>query len=244
VVARFIMASALVVTVVIAPSVPSTPLRLRQPPSRDNPRPPPMHLPGFGAPHVLQRWAKLYEGFQSSPQEFYAAVEAALEHRQMPQVVVSRIWRPESYPLTTQREYLRVERKNLAYDICGAPFGNGFFFSYRLLGPGELSWPVLLILLPFVLFSLLCYFSFEMAVLVMGRRGGPYFAADEEFSIPWVGPILLRIFPPPGYYEEDVSAMFRVSVERAVMEAIEALTNVQGLRATIEQDPPRVQRVG
>ena len=39
---------------------------------------------------------------------------------------------------SSKRVYLRVTRKNHAFDICGAPFGNGTFFSWWL---GELpSW--------------------------------------------------------------------------------------------------------
>ena len=50
--------------------------------------------------------------------------------------------------LSAKREYLRVRRKELAYDICGAPFGNGFFFSSWLGEVPSLFWRMVL-LIPF-----------------------------------------------------------------------------------------------
>ena len=56
--------------------------------------------------------------------EFYASVEQALQPRQIPDYAVSRIdWR-EGGVFTARREYLRVRRGKLAFDICAAPFGS------------------------------------------------------------------------------------------------------------------------
>ncbi len=81
---------------------------------------------------ILAHWSTLIEGLQASPMDFYAQVEAALERRQLPDTKRSRVdWR-EGGILSAKREYLRVQRHEHIVDICGAPFGTGFFFSWWL----------------------------------------------------------------------------------------------------------------
>ena len=79
--------------------------------------------------NVISHWHYPIENFQTSTMEFYAAVEQALKPHEIPDYSVSRIdWR-EGGVLTARREYLRIKRGKLAFDICAAPFGTGFFFS-------------------------------------------------------------------------------------------------------------------
>src|SRR5882672_3704979 len=76
--------------------------------------------------NVISHWHHPIESFQTSTLEFFAAVEVALHPRQIPDYTVSRIdWR-EGGMLTARREYLRIKRGKLAFDICAAPFGTGF----------------------------------------------------------------------------------------------------------------------
>lgn len=79
---------------------------------------------------IISHWNTLLEGLQASPKEFFAAVEDAIEARRVPDTRRSRIDWKESGILSAKREYLRVRRKEFAFDICGAPFGNGFFVSW------------------------------------------------------------------------------------------------------------------
>ena len=81
---------------------------------------------------ILAHWNVLIEGLQASPLEFYAQVEQALERRQIPAAKRSRVdWR-EGGLMSAKREYLRVQRYEHVIDICGAPFGAGFFVSWWL----------------------------------------------------------------------------------------------------------------
>jgi hypothetical protein len=81
---------------------------------------------------IISHWYHLIEGLQASPKEFYASVEQAIQKRQIPNARTSRVdWR-EAGPLSAKREYLRVHRHEYIFDVCGAPFGNGFFFSWWL----------------------------------------------------------------------------------------------------------------
>jgi len=100
------------------------------------------------APIVHAHWYHMIEGLQASPTEFYAAVERAIAERQVPDTKISRVDYREGSLVTAKREYLRVKRRQHIFDICGAPFGNGFFVSWWLGEPqGCLS---LLAELPFV----------------------------------------------------------------------------------------------
>jgi hypothetical protein len=84
---------------------------------------------------VVSHWFHLIEDLQASPLEFYVLVGGAVERRQIPDCGQSRVeWR-EGGPLSAKREYLRVKRKEYTFDICGAPFGTGFFVSWWLTEP-------------------------------------------------------------------------------------------------------------
>src|SRR5438309_379399 len=81
---------------------------------------------------VISNWCTLVENFQASPMEFYSAVHAALGQRQIPGISTTRVDWKEGGAFSAWREYLRVIRGTLVFDICGAPFGTGFFFSWWL----------------------------------------------------------------------------------------------------------------
>jgi len=78
---------------------------------------------------ILAQWSSLVEGLQFSPKDFYASVEQTVQLRRLPDISVSRVSYAEGGLFSAKREYLRVERKDHIFDICGAPFGTGFFFS-------------------------------------------------------------------------------------------------------------------
>ncbi len=81
---------------------------------------------------IFSHWYHLVEGLQASPKEFYTSVEQAVDKRRIPDSRMTRVdWR-EGGLLSAKREYLRVRRKEFIFDICGAPFGTGFFFSWWL----------------------------------------------------------------------------------------------------------------
>ncbi|HEY6803865.1 MAG TPA: hypothetical protein VI306_09830 [Pyrinomonadaceae bacterium] len=78
---------------------------------------------------VLAHWSTLIENFNASPLELYALVEAAVERRNIPGAARSRVDYREGGALSARREYLRVARGKQVYDVCGAPYGTGFFVS-------------------------------------------------------------------------------------------------------------------
>lgn len=81
-------------------------------------------------PVVDSHWSYLIEGLQASGLEFYERVEAALETRKLPDAKRTRVDWKEGGLLSAKREYLRVKRKKLVFDVCAAPYGSGFFVSW------------------------------------------------------------------------------------------------------------------
>jgi hypothetical protein len=98
---------------------------------------------------ILSHWYHLIEGFQASTQAFYTAIEQGVQARQIPKTKMSRInWR-ETRLFSAKREYLRVHRHDLVFDICAAPFGTGFFVSWWL-GELESGWRAILAKIPLI----------------------------------------------------------------------------------------------
>ena len=83
-------------------------------------------------PKPISNWYHLFEGLQESPQPIYTAIEESIKKRQLSDVHLSRVDYREGGVFSAKREYLRVQRKELLFDICAAPFGNGFFVSWWL----------------------------------------------------------------------------------------------------------------
>src|SRR5579862_2651028 len=88
---------------------------------------------------LLSHWARMVEDLNQSTQAFYGLVEQAVERRKMVKVEFKRVDFREGGIFSASREYLRIRRGDLRYDICGAPFGNGFFVSSRLFAEGDFA---------------------------------------------------------------------------------------------------------
>ena len=144
-------------------------------------------------------WYHLVEGLQESSQQFYASLEQSVLKRQIKGVKNSRIEYREGGIFSGKREYLRVRWKEYIFDICAAPFGNGFFVSWWL---GET---------PGALKALL-------------------------FAIPFLGPLLARTFKPMTYYQLDSTLMFQESIHLAVLEVVDQIMKVGGLRSLSESE--------
>lgn len=90
-------------------------------------------MPQSSHDDVLANWHKLIENLQVSSKEFYAAVQAGLSRRQVPALKTQVVVRNEGGVLSPRREYLRMTDGRVAFDLCAAPFGTGFFFSWWLV---------------------------------------------------------------------------------------------------------------
>jgi hypothetical protein len=78
---------------------------------------------------ILSHWSKLFESFETSSLDFYNAVIIAANERGLKKCKSSKEDFYEGGIFSAQRTYLRIRHKRIAYDICAAPYGTGFFFS-------------------------------------------------------------------------------------------------------------------
>lgn len=81
---------------------------------------------------IFSHWFHMLENFHISSQEFYSLLENAINHRELPNIKISKITYHEGGIHTAKREYLRVVRRDHIFDICAAPMGTNFFFSWWL----------------------------------------------------------------------------------------------------------------
>lgn len=82
-------------------------------------------------------WHRNIRGLKQSTREFYSLVQEAVKERQVPEVKFAMVEHKEGGLFSASRTYLRVQRGDLYFDICGAPFADGFFISSRLISEGK-----------------------------------------------------------------------------------------------------------
>ncbi len=220
--------------------------------------------------HSLGHWSTLVEGLQASPRECYAAIEAALKRREVPEATAFHVTYKESSFLSADRLYLRVTRKMLAFDICAAPFGSGFFFSwwmsevrpsnvlgclavFLMLGVG--GWLLRLAVAaleatehPLSLFQItavgICLVLGTLWVVAVAVRAGKLFSEDAVLAMPLIGSLYNSIFRPATFYKLDTIDMYQKAVHAAVLEVVQGLMSERGLRALApEECLPKLREV-
>ena len=212
---------------------------------------------------VLSHRHILCEDFSTSTQDFYRAVENAITRRNLPEIEISRVLFNEGGIVSARREYLRVQRKRVVFDICSAPYGNGHFFSWWLARVPPrfgvfatigifflatfLTWLLHIILSPALPRGLvvgpiarmaLWFFLFPVVLLIMGYFVQEGAIGDEEWvmALPIIGWLYVFVFNPLTYYRLDSAMMFRDSIRSAVNEVINELREEKGLRLLGEDE--------
>jgi hypothetical protein len=211
-------------------------------------------------PKVEGHWHSLIEGFATSSEDFYKLVREGIDRRKIPNLKIKPVTWKQGGPGTGKRVYLRVSRESLNFDICAAPFGTGYFFSWWLAKIPRVLLDILFIC--FLLF--LGYFFIHRAgsgeghegqnalqviwagcsTLIVGPlvlfllgllvRHGETGLEPTVLSMPITGFFYGLIFRPQTYFNEDTAIMFRESVHHAVLEAIDQVTTAQGVRGLSE----------
>lgn len=203
---------------------------------------------------VLSHWYSLVPNFTTSTQEFYDSIEADLKTRQVPGLEMSRVEFSEGGVLSRQRQYLRMTRERLVFDICAAPFGTAYFFSCRFAEiPAVIQlWQIIVILLAFgiciplsfvvcvKIFGVLTPFVWPvgwialivLAVYVM-RNAVALGLKDLDATLvksPVLGPIYERWFRKETYYREDTRLMYCDIVNAVVKAQVEEVTGAKGIK--------------
>ena len=215
-------------------------------------------------PEVEGHWHTHVEGFSTSALDFYTLVKAGIARRKIPDLKITQVEWYESGLGSAKRVYLRVSRENLNFDICAAPFGNGYFFSWWLARIPQLLLDLGFLLAAALLGGLLVVFMmkgggegcggclgfflapvlFFGALLALGAfvRFGDQGLEPTVLSMPITGFLYQLVFRPVTYFNEDTAIVFRDTVHGAVLEALESLTAQHGLRALAPEERKPVVR--
>jgi hypothetical protein len=205
---------------------------------------------------VLSHWFLAVPDWSISTQDFYAAVEKELQERKVPGLEITRIDYAEGGLLSDNREYLRMIRETLVFDVCAAPFGTAFFFSCRIAEipvPVRL-WQILILLLLigflfgtlWVQFGLILGTSLLLATLLccgmLARHSVAIGLADLDailIKTPVIGPIYMRFLRKETYYREDTRLMYIETVNSVVRQIMEEFAKKGGieLAQTRENSP-------
>ena len=208
---------------------------------------------------VLSHWIKLIDKLEASPQDFYTRVEQALEERQVPDLEVARVDWHEGGALSAKREYLRLTRNEFVIDICGAPFGNGFFVSNRFAEiPLRIGlWRILAILLLLYFYLVISIqlvgLGWSIAILILAlllfiivmRQALARGLADVDkviLKIPILALIYERYLRRLTYYRIDTYLMYQHAVHAAVMQVIDEMTDAQDISPLSEFERKPVLR--
>jgi hypothetical protein len=203
---------------------------------------------------VLSHWHILLDDFSTPVREFYENVETKLKARGVPEIRTEIVLWNESGILSAKREYLRIARGRLTYDVCAAPYAaNSFFFSTwmamqppanaLLLGCGGLFALLVVFGFSLTLFGLakgllvfvLLFGAAWVALLLEVQRGNT--DLDDTLSaMPAIGFVYRLFFKPVTYYAEDTRIMLQESVQRAISDAIAEIRTAKGLRALAPED--------
>ncbi len=206
-------------------------------------------------PEVEGHWHSLIEGFATSSLDFYTLVQANLARREIPDLLIYSVKWKESGVASGKRIYLRISREHLNFDICAAPFGTGFFFSWWLARIRRIFLDFLCLLLGLLCggfigyvivnespnstghgaaFGSLIFFGtlFGIGLIVRHANLG---LEPTVISMPVTGFLYRFVFRPTTYFNEDTALMFREAVHKAVVEAIDTVTSAQGVRGLSEE---------
>src|SRR5438874_495355 len=90
---------------------------------------------------VLSHWYVLMPNFNTAAKDFYHSIESELKAKEAPGLEMHSVEFAEGGLLSAQRQYLRMIRERLVFDVCAAPFGTEFFFSCRFAEiPATVQW--------------------------------------------------------------------------------------------------------
>ncbi|HLW78526.1 MAG TPA: hypothetical protein VKU44_02910 [Terriglobia bacterium] len=210
-------------------------------------------------PQVEGHWHSLIEGFATSSLDFYELVKAGIAKREIPDLKISQVEWKQGGLGSGKRTYLRVSREGLNFDICAAPFGTGYFFSWWLARISrvllDFSFIFVYLIVGFMLYRAMsgdsqngepshgCAGVFLTPLIFFGLllglgflvRYGDMGAEPTVLSMPITGFFYGLVFRPQTYFNEDTAIMFRESVHHAVLEAIDQVTTAQGVRGLSEE---------
>jgi hypothetical protein len=201
---------------------------------------------------VLDSWIVFADSFSFPPQEFYAAIEKEMAARKIPSMEISREEFSEGGLLSDKRIYLRLFRERLALYACAAPFGTGYFFSFRAVYVPALVrlWHILAIfllcgvlgallvrLLGFA-FAIVALAALPFAVAAVFRNATAAAVGDLDtllLKIPIISTIYENWFRDDTFYRLDTRSLYLQTLPEIVRRHAEEITAAKGARLLSQQ---------
>lgn len=196
---------------------------------------------------VHNHWYAPVDSFQFAASDFYRRIEQELEARKVPGLEISRIEFNEGGMLSAKREYLRLKRERLVFDICAAPFGTGYFFSFRFvelpLGVKPIEMLVLVGALAFLLYvaanlfgliwgfiAFLVLIAISVFVMQNAVAMGFHDVDAALLRTPVIGPLYEILFRKETYYREDTRLMYLSTVDSITKTLVDDVTAAKGVK--------------
>ena len=175
------------------------------------------------------------------------SIENELKAREVPGLDIAYVDFAEGGMLSQKREYLRMTRERLVFDICAAPFGTAFFFSCRFAQiPAVIRlWQLLILIvgafmvtalvlnyagLIFGAMALLAGFVFLIYLLRNAVALGLKDLDATLIKSPVFGPIYENWFRKETYYRHDTRLMYCDTVNAVVKAKVEDVTGAKGIK--------------
>ncbi len=194
-------------------------------------------------PIVYEQWITPLMDFASDTPKFYAAVEEELSKWEVPELVTERVQYRDGGLLSPQREYLRVRRETLVFDIGSAKFGKSWWFSSRsAVLPRSLRWWEVIVSLAVAGGLMAAYwhafgwFAGNIALgstlamlLVMMVAARSWNGLDDLLlKLPVIGAFYETIFRADSYYRDDARRMYVSIVDHLVREKVKEFAAAEG----------------
>lgn len=204
--------------------------------------------PAKGMGHeVIEHWYSLVPSQNFSSKEFYDHIEEAITVQKVPALAASRVDLSEGGAFSSKREYLRFQRERLTFDICAAPVGVNYFFSYRFyVEPAVVkAWQILALLvglgIVFVLlvrvagifFGPLLFLVAIGAFVYLMRNAVGMGLRDLDASLiksPVLGPLYESLFRKETYYRQDLRIAYCSIVSGIVKQEVAKITGEKGVQ--------------
>lgn len=161
----------------------------------------------------------------------------------------------ESGRFSSERLYLRFRRERLVFEICGFPFGTGFFVSSRLFDRRKTAkwyhFLLLLLLIDVCVAPVAALLPRNWVYAVILETGAiallwtvmrvaaaeiiPFL--DRTLSdLSLLGLVYDRLFHPNTFYRQDTNNAYRLAVDSAVRSAVDEMRNQKGLKPLTDEE--------